>query len=220
MTIKFMTTFAILRNANACASGYETLAKHLGGVKNYGKNTPIPLTEIVHINGIADAFWVLDHGCPEIEDSVKQRLAVTFACDVAERVLGLFECIYPDDDRPSKAIATTRDWLACREGPEQEHAAALAARAADAADVAADVAVCAAYAAADAADVAADAAYAAAYAADVAVCAAYAAADAAYAARAADAAADAAYAARAAYAADEQDWQKIHLIELLGPIAD
>ena len=210
MTIKFMTTFAILRNANACASGYETLAKHLGGVKNYGKNTPIPLTEIVRSNGIADAFWVLDHGCPEIEASVKQRLAVTFACDVAERVLGLFESIYPDDDRPSKAIATARDWLACREGPEQEHAAALAARAADAADVAAD----AAYAAADAADAAVCAAYAA---ADVAVCAAYAAADAAHAAHAADAAADAAYAARAA---DGQDWQKIHLIELLGPIAD
>ena len=180
MTIKFMTTFAILRNANACASGYETLAKHLGGVKNYGKNTPIPLTEIVRSNGIADAFWVLDHGCPEIEASVKQRLAVTFACDVAERVLGLFESIYPDDDRPSKAIATARDWLACREGPEQEHAAALAA---DAARAAADVA-------------------------DVAVCAAYAAADVAYAARA------------AARAADGQDWQKIHLIELLGPIAD
>ena len=210
MTIKFMTTFAILRNANACASGYETLAKHLGGVKNYGKNTPIPLTEIVRSNGIADAFWVLDHGCPEIEASVKQRLAVTFACDVAERVLGLFESIYPDDDRPSKAIATARDWLACREGPEQEHAAALAARAADAADVAAD----AAYAAADAADAAVCAAYAA---ADVAVCAAYAAADAAHAAHAADAAADAAHAARAA---DGQDWQKIHLIELLGPIAD
>ena len=167
MTIKFMTTFAILRNANACASGYETLAKHLGGVKNYGKNTPIPLTEIVRSNGIADAFWVLDHGCPEIEASVKQRLAVTFACDVAERVLGLFESIYPDDDRPSKAIATARDWLACREGPEQEHAAALAADAADAADVA----VCAAYAAADAAH--------AAHAADAA-------ADAAHAARAAD----------------------------------
>ena len=210
MTIKFMTTFAILRNANACASGYETLAKHLGGVKNYGKNTPIPLTEIVRSNGIADAFWVLDHGCPEIEASVKQRLAVTFACDVAERVLGLFESIYPDDDRPSKAIATARDWLACREGPEQEHAAALAADAADAADVAAD----AAYAAADAADAAVCAAYAA---ADVAVCAAYAAADAAHAAHAADAAADAAHAARAA---DGQDWQKIHLIELLGPIAD
>ena len=210
MTIKFMTTFAILRNANACASGYETLAKHLGGVKNYGKNTPIPLTEVVRSNGIADAFWVLDHGCPEIEASVKQRLAVTFACDVAERVLGLFESIYPDDDRPSKAIATARDWLACREGPEQEHAAALAARAADAADVAAD----AAYAAADAADAAVCAAYAA---ADVAVCAAYAAADAAHAAHAADAAADAAHAARAA---DGQDWQKIHLIELLGPIAD
>ena len=200
----FTTTFAILRRANACASGYKTLAEHLGGVKKYGEETPIQLAEIVRSNGVADTLWVLGHGCPNIVESVKKRITVTFACDVAERVLGLFEGTYPKDDRPRKAIETARGWIACIEGPEQERAAAYAAYAADAA-------------AAYAADAARYAAEAAAYAADAAAAARYAAyaADGAHAARyAAEAAAEAA-ADRAVYAADERDWQKNRLIELL-----
>ncbi len=35
----------------------------------------------------------------------------TWAADCAERVLGLFEKAYPEDDRPRKAIETCRTWV-------------------------------------------------------------------------------------------------------------
>jgi hypothetical protein len=152
----------------------------------------------------------------EADPAMTPQKWVQWACDCAERVLGEWETRYPDDTRPSQAIAASRRWVA---NPTKTNAYAAARAAADAAD-AAD----AAYAAADAAYVAANAAYAAAYAANAAYVAAYAAAHAAhaaaYAARAAAyaaayaayAAADAAHAAtNAAYAAEEQ-WQAIHLM--------
>ncbi len=35
----------------------------------------------------------------------------TWAADCAERVLGLFEKAYPEDDRPRKAVETCRTWV-------------------------------------------------------------------------------------------------------------
>jgi len=124
-----------------------------------------------------------------------RELLVEWACDCAERALPIFEAKHSDDDRPRKAIETTRAWLRGEASIEQVRDAAAAAYAADAA---------AAYAAYAAAVAAAYAAYAAA---------------AAYAAYAADAyayyAADAA-AAYAAYARQkEKTWQSAHLLELL-----
>ena len=95
-----------------------------------------------------------------------------FAADCAEHVLGLYEKVYPNDDRPKKAIKAARDFA---NGLIDANAAAYAANAANAA--------------ANAANAAAYAANAAAYAN-----AAYAANAAAY-ANAANAAAYAAYAA-------------------------
>jgi hypothetical protein len=124
-----------------------------------------------------------------------------FAADCAERVLGLYEKQYPNDDRPRKAIQAARDF-----------ANGLITK--DAADAYAATAAAAAYAAtAAAAANAANAAYAA------AARAAYAAANAAYAA-ASDAAYAAYAAARAAYAAanaaDEKTWQIERLKYYLG----
>jgi len=152
----------------------------------------------------------------------------TFAADVAERVLPIFEERFPGEDRPRKAIAAARAASAA-------YAAADAASAAYAAAYAAYAAARAAYAAAAAAR-AASAAYAAAraaYAAADAAADAASAARAAYAAYAAARAADAAYAAYAAYAAAdaadaayaaadaaaaERDWQKKRLaLFLIGP---
>jgi hypothetical protein len=40
-----------------------------------------------------------------------QRLMAAWAADCAERVLPLFEQLYPEDERPRKAIAVCRTWL-------------------------------------------------------------------------------------------------------------
>jgi hypothetical protein len=124
-----------------------------------------------------------------------------FAADCAERVLGLYEKQYPNDDRPRKAIQAARDFANGLINKDAAYAAYAVANAAAYAAYAADAN------AAKAAYAAANAAYAA-YAAD---------ANAAKAA--ADAAANAAYAvANAAYAAyaDEKTWQIERLKYYLG----
>jgi hypothetical protein len=129
------------------------------------------------------------------------KLLQQFAIECAEDALPLFEQKYPDDARPRKAIAATKQHLANPTEENRADAATYAARAADAAaraaaDARAAVAAARAAARADAAARAADAAVAAAYAAvaaadartaDAAVYAARAARAATYAARAADA---------------------------------
>lgn len=40
-----------------------------------------------------------------------QRTMATWAADCAERVLPLFEQVYPEDDRPRKALAACRTWV-------------------------------------------------------------------------------------------------------------
>ncbi len=40
-----------------------------------------------------------------------QRAMATWAADCAERVLPLFEQVYPADDRPRKALAVCRTWV-------------------------------------------------------------------------------------------------------------
>ena len=83
-----------------------------------------------------------------------RELLVEWACDCAERALPIFEAKHSDDDRPRKAIETTRAWLRGEASTQQVRADAYAADAyaADADAYAAD---------ADAAAAAADAAYAA-----------------------------------------------------------
>ena len=53
-------TFRILREHGACAPRYRHLARALGGVRAYGKDTPIPLLRAFEINGWEDTFWVLE----------------------------------------------------------------------------------------------------------------------------------------------------------------
>jgi hypothetical protein len=44
-------------------------------------------------------------------DKQDQRLMATWAADCAERVLPFFEEMYPEDDRPRKAIEACRTWV-------------------------------------------------------------------------------------------------------------
>ena len=112
-----------------------------------------------------------------------QRKQVLCACDIAERVLPLFEEKYPEDRRPRAAIESAR---ACAESPTEENlrntyaaasAADCAARSAAYAADASDAALSAANAAASAARAARSAFHAASHAADTASAAAFATAD-------------------------------------------
>jgi len=73
------TTFALLHAAGACHGRYRRLAKSLGGTRSYGKNTPIPLSKILELNGLADAIWAL-FAVPQDQEAERDRLARLFAC--------------------------------------------------------------------------------------------------------------------------------------------
>lgn len=70
-------------------------------------------------------------------DQAKLRL---FACDCAERVLPAFERLYPDDQRPRKAIDTARLYAKGKASQEDLEAGSVAAGAATGAVILADAA--------------------------------------------------------------------------------
>jgi len=206
------TTFARLKQAGACTSGYRTLAKHLGSVEEYGEDKEINLLTILDSNGLDDALWCLR---ATVQDCDKEKRLI--ACEFAESVLHIFESKRPNDDRPRKAIEAAKQFangeISREEMLESRRAAAYAAAAvaaaADAAYAAAAVAAAADAAYAAAADAAyAAAAVAAAAAADAAAVAVAAASVAAAAAVAADAAVAAASVAAASVAAAAARKQK------------
>ena len=53
------TSFALLRDANACEDRYRHLAQALGGITAYGRETPITLLQVLDSNGLDDALWAL-----------------------------------------------------------------------------------------------------------------------------------------------------------------
>jgi hypothetical protein len=145
------TTFKRLREAEACTARYHHLAKKIGGVTEYGVDTPITIARVLEYNGLSDALWALAKAC-DTSDTLERFVVIC-----ADHVLPIFEQIYPNDNRPRLAIQKVKDFLNGKIDEKELRAAADAA--ADAADAAAD-AVNVAYAAANAVN-AADAAYAA-----------------------------------------------------------
>jgi len=117
------TTFKELHDWNACKPSYKKLGKALGGIRNYGRNTPIKLSQILDICGLDDTFWVLMR--LKLINECMQDLQL-FACDCAERALPIFEASFPDDKRPRDAINTARRYIAGG-APESEFRVAEAA---------------------------------------------------------------------------------------------
>ena len=80
-----------------------------------------------------DDGWQLLWNLRACGEEDRQKL-VLCACDIAERILPLFETRYPEDDRPRKAIKAARRWA---DNPTEENkdaadaAAYAAARAAE-----------------------------------------------------------------------------------------
>jgi len=99
------TTFKLARDADACTTSYRQFARHVGSVRKYGPDSPIPLTDILEVCGLDDALWALRCTTePELAEILSRHLAADFA----EHVLHIFEDKYPGDDSPRKAIQAAR----------------------------------------------------------------------------------------------------------------
>ena len=159
--MKHKTTHKILLNHKACSGRHEHLRN---AMPEKSETDGITLQEIYYHNGFDDALWAVDSGSMGEE---ARRLGLLFGCYCASRVLHLYERGYPEDMRPSNAIAAQMQYLigeidaAARDAAWAAAGAAAGAAARDAARAAArDAARSAAWSAAWAA--ARDAAWAAA----------------------------------------------------------
>ena len=73
--VAITTTFKQLHDNGACIDRYRHLAKTLGGIKKYGRITPINLLTILEHNGLDDFFWtlnILDYN--QIYPSMRMRI--------------------------------------------------------------------------------------------------------------------------------------------------
>jgi hypothetical protein len=193
------TTFNKCHDAGACTEGYRKLAKHLGGVKKYGKDTPIPLSVIIESNGLADALWTLRCTVEPLKEI--ENILIEFACQCAEHVLHFYEDEYPDDKRPRLAIEAARYCITDKSPAAYEAGKEAGRDAWEAAWATGDVATTAAWAAWAAGDATWEASWSAWVAGD-----AWEASWATWAARAARA---------AAWDADEIEWQTEVFLKLL-----
>ena len=80
------TTFNKLHKNHACTEGYQKLARSLGGVNEYGKDTLIPLDKIIESNGLQDTIWSL-----RATTESSENLLTEFVCKCAEHVLHFYE---------------------------------------------------------------------------------------------------------------------------------
>ena len=136
--MKLTTTLNKIRACSPCASGWQTLLKHVG--KDFDPDAEINLLTILESNGVADALWTL-----RATDQDSKRVASQLAIEFAATTLPIFEKRRPNDERPRKAIQAARDYLDGKISLEElrscrSHAAAAADATYDAAYAAADAA--------------------------------------------------------------------------------
>ncbi len=99
------TSFKLLHEAGACKERYKYLAKKLGGVKQYGKDTPITICQILNICGLDDALWAL-RACPGHD-----RFKCILCIDYAEHILPLAEIVYRDNGKIRSCLHLIRDFV-------------------------------------------------------------------------------------------------------------
>jgi len=121
------TTLQKLKDASACVERYAHLRKALG--KYFGKDTDLPLTKILELNGRADTLWALDSAVDGGD-----KILRLWAADCAEHVLHIFLKERPNDTRPADAIKASRQFargeITAAAGAAARAAAGAAARAA------------------------------------------------------------------------------------------
>ena len=147
MTDKIYTTLSKIRANSPCEDGWAKLLKNLGGLKEYGADTPLTFKQICDSNGYADTLW-----CLRSVDEKHYPLLRHFAVDCAEQVKHLMT-----DKRSLNALKVARKH-ADGKATDEELAAARDAAWDAAWDAAGGAARAAAWAAGDAARAAARAA--------------------------------------------------------------
>ena len=100
------TTLDQLKKAKACQLGYRKLYRGLGGVKAYGKTTPITYLRILEINGLDDCLWALSLG-----DEKAVMIMRWWAILCSERAVGIYEKLVPNDHRVRICTETTKQFL-------------------------------------------------------------------------------------------------------------
>ena len=118
------TTFRLAHEAGACIASYKKMAKTLGGINKFGRDTPIPLTRILEVCGLNNALWVLR--CMT-DQTAADKLARIFACDCAERVLPIYENQYPENNRIRNCIKVARQFALGKATKKELDAARAAA---------------------------------------------------------------------------------------------
>lgn len=140
MKVALHTTLSLLKQNDACESGYGLLVAHLG--TDWPDDKPINLLTCLESNPVADVIWALRATTKNCD--VVARL---MAADFAESVLHIYEAAYANDRRPRDAIEAARAF-ALGEINDAAWVAARAAARAAAGDAARDAARDAALAAA------------------------------------------------------------------------
>ena len=134
------TSFRALHKAGACRARYTHFARAMGGVKGYGRDTPIPLLRVLDENGINDALWAF-RACGEEALPVAQEFVLrcaehvqhigppeVAACNAVTRRY-LAGAATREELRRAKAAAWNVPWVPC--ATEAAEAAAEAAGVAD-----------------------------------------------------------------------------------------
>ncbi|GEM_PF-2935789 len=116
------TTLALLQKGNACEERYNYLVAKLGGIRKFGKHTPLPFATILEHNGIKDIMWLLSNrsAIPQEQHPTVNSISRLFAVDSAKRVLRLY--------KPNKALRqalTTARRYALGKASEKELTKAL-----------------------------------------------------------------------------------------------
>lgn len=105
------TTARLGLDHRVCFNGWRKFHRYFGDVKKLGKDTPIPLTEILTAVGLEDATMTL-HFCMDGDAGVSfsKRLAVEYVKHInSDRKLNRYlrsgyikiEDLYPDDPNPA-----------------------------------------------------------------------------------------------------------------------
>lgn len=95
---KVYTTLAQIRTHSPCEDGWKKLCKNLGGLKEYGEDTPLTFNQIHKSNGHNDTMW-----CLRTTDKSHYPLWRHFAVDAAEMVENLMK-----DARSINALRVAR----------------------------------------------------------------------------------------------------------------
>lgn len=79
------TTFALAYKAGVRMGSYRKLAKSVGGIPKYGRDAPLPLSEILTVCGLSDALWSFRCVFPR-QQREAGRVLYSFLADVLERI--------------------------------------------------------------------------------------------------------------------------------------